>query len=580
MKHNFTKLLVALLTLVALQYQAFSTAKVQVIHNAADPAAALVDLYINGETKLDDVAFRDATGYLEIPAGVEIAISVNGSSSTASDDQNITTINFDPLEEGGEYILIANGVVGDGFDNPSMERSIAFDIYAVGGAKTAMDDMNFDLKVWHGSTDAPAVDIYANGGENPLVPGLDYANEAGFLNLPAGDYNLTLNVAGTDTEAGTWLAPVSSDLLGQTGIILASGFLSPDNEGQTIPESHNFDLILVLNDGTVLELAPVVETPMAYVQVIHNAADPAAALVDLYVNGDTKLDDVAFRDATGYLEIPAGVEIAISVNGSSSTASDDQNITTINFDPLEEGGEYILIANGVVGDGFDNPSMERSIAFDIYAVGGAKTAMDDMNFDLKVWHGSTDAPAVDIYANGGENPLVPGLDYANEAGFLNLPAGDYNLTLNVAGTDTEAGTWLAPVSSDLLGQTGIILASGFLSPDNEGQTIPESHFFELILVLNNGEVIELPVVTNIEENNLVLETFPNPTSDRITINAESFINSIEVFSSAGEQVLMVNSENIQNNSANFDTSFLTNGVFYLRVDTEDGLVFKAFVKKD
>ena len=241
MKHNFTKIIVVLLTVIGLQYQAFSTAKVQVIHNSADPAAAVVDIYVNQTIKLDDVAFRDATAYLELPSGIPIEISINGSTSTDASNESITTINFDPLMDGGEYILIANGVVGDGFENPSMERSIAFDIYPVAGAASAMDDMNFDLKVWHGSTDAPAVDIYANGGTDPLIPNLDYAMEAGYLNLPAADYNLTINVAGTETVAGTWLAPVSADLLGQTGIILASGFLSPENEGQIIPESHNFD---------------------------------------------------------------------------------------------------------------------------------------------------------------------------------------------------------------------------------------------------------------------------------------------------------------------------------------------------
>ena len=111
--------------------------------------------------------------------------------------------------------------------------------------------------------------------------------------------------------------------------------MSPENEGQTIPESHNFDLILVLNDGTVVELEPKAEeAPVAYVQVIHNSADPIAAVVDLYVNDETKLDNVAFRDATGYLELPAGQEIRISVNGSESMDSEDQRVTELTFDPL------------------------------------------------------------------------------------------------------------------------------------------------------------------------------------------------------------------------------------------------------
>ena len=184
--------------------------------------------------------------------------------------------------------------------------------------------------------------------------------------------------------------------------------------------------------------------------MIHNSADPIAAVVDLYVNDDTKLDNVAFRDATGYLELPAGQEIRISVNGSESMDSEDQRVTELTFDPLMEGGEYILIANGVVGDGFENPSMERSIAFNIFPVEGRRTGSDNMNFDVRVWHGSTDAPAVDIYANTSNMPIFPNLDYTESQGWVGLGEATYDLTLNVAGTETAAGTWVAPITSGLL----------------------------------------------------------------------------------------------------------------------------------
>jgi hypothetical protein len=46
------------------------TAKIQVIHNSADAAASSVDVYLNGGLAIDDFAFRTATPFIDVPAGV------------------------------------------------------------------------------------------------------------------------------------------------------------------------------------------------------------------------------------------------------------------------------------------------------------------------------------------------------------------------------------------------------------------------------------------------------------------------------------------------------------------------------
>jgi len=58
-----------------------ATARVQVIHNSADLAAASVDIYLNNTLLIDNFNFRTASPFIDAPAGEEITISVAPSTS-------------------------------------------------------------------------------------------------------------------------------------------------------------------------------------------------------------------------------------------------------------------------------------------------------------------------------------------------------------------------------------------------------------------------------------------------------------------------------------------------------------------
>ena len=85
------------------------TARLQVIHNCADLAAASVDVYVNGNLAVPDFAFRSATPFIDLPSSVNLDVAIApGNSTSAADAIFNQTIN---LASGETYIAVASGTV-------------------------------------------------------------------------------------------------------------------------------------------------------------------------------------------------------------------------------------------------------------------------------------------------------------------------------------------------------------------------------------------------------------------------------------------------------------------------------------
>ncbi len=457
------------------------SARVQVIHNAADAAAEVVDVWLNDTKLIADFAFRTATPFIDAPAGVEFTIAIKppGSTSPANPiwSQNYT------LMVGGSYILVANGLV----DNQNYLPFKPFDIYVLPTAlESATAGNETAISVFHGSTDAPTVDIVEVGvGAGTIVDDLSYGNFVDYLNVITADYVVEVRDAtGTATVASYAVPLATLGLHGQAVTVLASGFLNPSANNNGAP----FGLYVALaSGGNLIDLPVYSYTPTARVQVIHNAADAAAAAVDVWLN-DTKLvADFAFRTATSFVDAPAGVEftIAIQAPGSTSPANPiwSQNYT------LADGGKYILVANGLV----DNQNYTPFKPFDIYVLPTALEAAANSNETaVAVFHGSTDAPTVDVVETGvGAGTIIDNFEYGNFAGYLNLPTADYVLEVrDETGTVTVA-SYSAPLATlGLQGQALTVLASGFLNPAANNNGAP---FGLYVALASGGALVELPV---------------------------------------------------------------------------------------
>lgn len=533
------------------------TARLQVIHNSADAAAAQVDVWINNSKALSSFAFRTATPFIDVPGNTPLTVAVQPPGSTSA--SNPLWSETYTLEPGQSYVMVANGLVSASGHNPFK----AFDIFVKPSAKeAAATNSTIDVLVFHGATDAPVVDVVETGiGAGTIIDYMAYGQFAGYLTLPTADYVLDVrDQTGTLTVA-RYLAPLQTSNLGGSALtVLASGFLNPasNNNGPA------FGLFVALPTGGELIPLPLV-SPNARIQVIHNAADVAASQVDVWINQSKALNNFAFRSATPFVEVPSNTTLTVAIKPTGSTTP--ENALWSETFTLEPYNSYVLVANGLENQNGYNPFKP----FNIFVKPNAKEASTSANTtDVLVFHGSTDAPMVDVVEVGaGAGTIIDNFAYGEFAGYLSLPTADYALAVrDETGTVTVA-TYAAPLQTLGLGGKALtVLASGFLNPaiNNNGPA------FGLFVALpDGGSLIPLPVVTSVNErHNNNLRIFPNPASDRVNVSLELSISEtiqVDVYNIAGSLIKSLQiGENLQRNQAfSLDVSDLKSGIYMLHL---------------
>jgi hypothetical protein len=552
------KILLATILLTGLNFTFAQTARLQVIHNAADPGAVAVDIYLNGTLLLDNFGFREATPYIDAPAGTPINIGVAGPNSTSVGD---TIKNFNVTLTANEtYVAIANGVLDPNLfaSNPD-GRSTAFTLFVKAMARENGTSSDVDFFVLHGSTDAPTVDVLARRVAT-LVDNAAYSDITNYITVPAASYILDVT-PGNDNS--TIVASFEADLSGLGGgaaVVFASGFLSP-SENQN---GEAFGIFAALPNGTVVEFPSV---QLSRLQVIHNAADVAAVSVDIYLNGTLLLNDFAFRTATPFIDAPANVDLNIGIAPPNSTSVDD---TLVNFTAnLINGETYILIANGVLDPNSyaSNPD-GRNIAFTLLANTDARESATSGNVDFFVIHGSTDAPTVDVIARDVAT-LVNDAAYGDITGYISVPPANYTLDLTLSDGTTLVQSYVADLRT-LGGGSAVVFASGFLNPSAN----QNGEAFGIFFALSDGTVGQFPEgvasvenISGVTPSNYSLEqNFPNPFNPSTTINftiPNSDFVTLKVFNILGSEVATLVNENLSSGAYkfNFDALNLASGVY-------------------
>ena len=304
---------------------------------------------------------------------------------------------------------------------------------------------------------------------------------------------------------------------------------------------------------------------VANVQIIHNSPYP---VVDIYVDNSEALGDVPYRSSTGLLQIPTSTTVSIApANG--------DIIADFPF-TLETDGNYVVTAAGILND--------VQTPFGLIASGLEVSAVDSNHFGLKVFHGVTDAPAVDIYANGGL--LVENLSYSEYAGYLQVPVGDYTIDVTAHGSEESVASFAAPLSG-FGGGTGIVYASGFLASASDSA-------FSLILTTPSGYSVKLPAastaLSTINEKIInpsafsLNQNYPNPFNPSTSISFDIYEASkvsLSIFDLNGRLVKNLMSGNLGSGTYSIDWNgkntkglSVAGGVYFYSITSGESSIIK------
>ena len=388
------------LDVIALDGLAPMQAMVRVFHASAD--APMVNLWVDGAVAVEELDYQESTGYLALDEGTyEIAVEgiIPGGNAVVIGPANLdfmTDMNYD---------VIAVNTVAD------IEPLVLEDDGKL------MDGSKVRVRVAHLAAAAPEVKVFVT------APGADLAGAT-----ELGSFVFKETLGPVEVDAGTYQIRVT---LADNTVVFDSG---------EVPLMGGKDLLIgaVPNVGTgdsPIQLAVLDGDDVAILsdamagadlRVVHASADAPA--VDVIVNdaGSAAISNLAFPDATGYVNLAADTyNFKVTATGTLTPAVIDADV------PLANGMAYSLLAVGALAD--IEPLLltdnNRSVATEAR---------------VRLVHGSTLAGNVDIYvvpagtAITSVEPAFADVPFKAETGYVSLAAGEYDVVITPTGTTTAA----------------------------------------------------------------------------------------------------------------------------------------------
>jgi hypothetical protein len=467
------------------------TADLRIIH--AVPDAPTVNVFAGAAVLagLENVDYQVSSPWITVDEGTYgVRVEANVPGGTA----DVITASL-TLDGEKSYNVLAVGSTTDGTIEPlvvSVDRS-------------AVTSGNVRVQIVHAAPAAPMVDIYvtAPGDDIEVAQPLataSFKDSTGQVEVAGGDYQIRITPAGSKTvifDSGTVALPADTDLL----------VAATQNTG-TGPSP----VTLLVADGTSSFKIWDVDSK-ANIRVVHAVSDAPA--VDVIANNAlTLFDGISYPDVTSYIAVDAGdYSVDVAVDGAESTVVIDDAAITV-----ESGIFYTAFANSDLASiGLDFVvDMPRPVA----------TAAK-----VRVFHASPDASAVDIYvtADGDISYATPnfaGVTFTTpnltETGYVELPAGDYVVTVTVAGskdTAIETGVLSLEVNKvyTAIAIDGLLEGDGptLITADDLAPSFTASKTFNVSLGGNQ----EVPMVNTMSSATAIVEIDQSLPAFKVTLDA-------------------------------------------------------------
>lgn len=517
--------------------------QVQLVHAAEALSSSVLDVYVDGVLKVDDLAFTKASTYITIPVSSKSTVAVRDGQSSAT---AAPLASFDVSFKARKRQILALCSPATGMVPVDMVLDTL--VYTA-----SQDTSRSSVKFVQLGARIPAFDMLLRTG-SMLLGGVEYGQVTNYLALPPVDNYLDVKASGTSNIFSTYrlsLQPYKA----RTLWIFSIG---------DVARAENLKFYAVDDLGSVFS---VEYAPVARVQYINTA--PAS--FDVYKNGTRFVNDAAQGGAMPYKYLPSGIDFRIAVSPSTSmTVSNPAPLDVFSY-LFKDLGTYLAISTGQPG----NAQFPLDMRFYEHA---QEKATEADKVDLVFFHGAYGTGPLSLHL-GGPDQAMPSVSYTGFSNYISLSAGV--IPLEVLDGQTGALRFSCPLDLSAYQGQAVVLFT-MTAPDNLGG-------IDLLMALSTGATVpvcRLSALTG-TASDTYLRCWPNPASDQLSIafGAGQPRQRVfcRVFDSEGRDVA-VYSVALGTDGAgttSIDLANLGAGFYWAELATEEGRVLarQKFVKQ-